>query len=154
WDVLHQHVDHLEDAHARLDAARELARLIADAGPATRESDQALRAEFRAIAQHGDSELAHDDLAVPNDPVFFRAFVEHAARHGLRSLAEADGPTTDGAGVSEAAKAHLSTLAPLSREQHLDFIRLRRFRQSLLVRNGAPHDTAKPPQRLRAMHVS
>ena len=40
----------------------ELARLIAGGGTATHESDQALRAEFRAIAQHSDSELAHDDL--------------------------------------------------------------------------------------------
>ena len=90
WDVLHHHVDHIEDPRARFDAARELARLVADGGTATHESDQALRAEFRAIAQHSDSELAHDDLAVPNEPVFFDTFVAHAARHGLRYLAEAD----------------------------------------------------------------
>ena len=34
----------------------------------------------------------------------------------------------------------LSTLDPVAREQYLDFIRLRRFRQSLLVRGGAPAD--------------
>jgi SAM-dependent methyltransferase len=154
WDVLHHHVDHIGNAHARLEAARELARLIADGGTAAHASDQALRAEFQAIAQHNDSEVAHDDLAVPNDPVFFRTFVEHAARHGLRYLAEADVQTTGDAGISDAAKAHLSALDPLGREQHLDFIRLRRFRQSLLVRSAAPTDTTRQGQRLRAMHVS
>jgi SAM-dependent methyltransferase len=154
WDVLHQHVDHIENAHARLDAARELARLVAGGGAATHESDRALRAEFHAIAQHSDSELAHDDLAVPNDPVFFRTFVAHAARHGLRYLADADVQTTDLKGVSDDAKAQLSTLDPLGREQYLDFFRLRRFRQSLLVRADAPVDRADEVERVRAMHVS
>ena len=81
WDVLHHHVDHIEDAHARLDAARQLARLIADGDTATLESDQAVRAEFRAIAQRSDSELCHDDLAVPNEPVLFHAFAELVRRH-------------------------------------------------------------------------
>ena len=57
WDVLHHHVDRIENPRSRFDAARQLARLVADGGTATHESDQALRAEFRAIAQHSDSEL-------------------------------------------------------------------------------------------------
>jgi len=154
WDVLHHHVDHIDDARARLDAARQLARLIAEGGTATLESDQALRAEFRAIAQRTDSELCHDDLAVPNEPVLFHSFAEHAGRHGLRFLAEAELHTMDVAGISSEAQAFLSTLDPLAREQYLDFIRLRRFRQSLLVRHDAPADTRTSAQRLRSMHVS
>ena len=153
WDMLHYHVDRIENPHARLHAARQLASLLAD-GAATHESDQALRAELRAISQHSDSELAHDDLAVPNDPVFFHTFAEHAARHGLRYLAEAEVQTMGVAGISDAANAHLSTLDAMRREQYLDFIRLRRFRQSLLVRADAPIDAAEPAQRVRAMHVS
>ena len=104
WDVLHHHVDHIENPRSRLDAARQLARLVADGGTATHESDQALRAEFRAIAQHSDSELCHDDLAVPNEPVLFHTFVQHAARHGLRYLAEADVQTMGVTGISDEAK--------------------------------------------------
>ena len=154
WDALHHHVDPIQSARARLDAARELARLIADGGTAGLESDQALRAEFRAIAQHSDSELCHDDLAVPNEPVLFDTFARHAARHGLRYLAEAEVNTMGMAGISTQAQAYLATLDPLAREQYLDFLRLRRFRQSLLVRDGAPSDTTTLAQRLRTMHVS
>jgi SAM-dependent methyltransferase len=151
WDALHHHVDGIEGARARLDAARQLARLIAHGGPATCESDQALRAEFRAIAQHSDSELCHDDLAVPNEPVLFHSFVQHAARHGLRYLAEAEFFTMSAAGVSDDVKAYLSTLDLLAREQYLDFVRLRRFRQSLLVRDDAPADvTTRRRTRRRA----
>jgi SAM-dependent methyltransferase len=154
WDVLHHHVDGIENPRARLAAARDLARLIGDGGTATHEADQSLRAEFRAIAQHSDSELAHDDLAVPNDPVLFDSLVEHAAQHGLRYLADAEPSTISTAGVSGQAQAYLSTFDPLAREQYLDFLRLRRFRQSLLVRADAPPDGEDPAKRLRAMHVS
>lgn len=154
WDVLHHHVDRIESARGRLDAARQLARLIADGGAATFESDQALRAEFSAIAQHSDSELCHDDLAVPNDPVLFHSFAQHAARHGLRYLAEADFCTMSDTGVSANARTYLSSLDPLAREQYLDFVRLRRFRQSLVVRDDAPTATTQQSHRLRTMFVS
>jgi len=154
WDILHHHVDPIDDARARLDAARQLARLIADAGAATLESDQAVRAELRAIAQRSDSELCHDDLAVPNEPVLFHSFVEQAGRHDLRYLAEAEVHTMEFTTASPEAQAFLSTLDPMAREQYLDFVRLRRFRQSLLVRRGAPADPREQSQRVRSMHAS
>jgi SAM-dependent methyltransferase len=154
WDALHHHVDRIEHPRARLEAARRFANLLADGGPATAESDQAVRAEFRAIARRSDSELCHDDLAVPNEPVLFAAFAEHAARHGLRYLAEAELHTSTTAGLSNDVQAQLSTLDPLGREQYLDFVRLRRFRQSLLVRRDAPIDATDAMARVRAMHVS
>jgi SAM-dependent methyltransferase len=119
WDILHHHVDHIESAKARLDAARQLARLIADGGAATLESDQAVRAELRAIAQRSDSELCHDDLAVPNEPVLFHSFAEHAERHDLRYLAEAELPHDGlhgrfqrGAGVPGHARARRARTVP------------------------------------------
>jgi hypothetical protein len=57
-------------------------------------------------------------------------------------------------GVRVDAQAFLSTLNPLAREQYLDFVRLRRYRQSLLVRDEAPTDSTTHAQRLRTMHVS
>ena len=154
WDVLHHHVDHIESPRARLDSARQLARLIAAAGASTQESDKAVRAEFAAIAQRSDSEIYHDDLAVPNEPVFFQTFAEHAARHHLRYLTDAEFQAVTVTGASDEAQAYLSTLDPLAREQYLDFIRLRRFRQALLVRVDAPVDKRTRAERVSAMHVS
>ena len=125
WEVLHAHVDHIEDPRVRLTEARRLARILADGGKVGHDADEAVRAEFRAIAQRSDSALCHDDLAVPNDPFYFRDFVAHAARFGLKYLAEADLHSMSAAGVSADARAFLSGLDPLSREQYLDFVRLR-----------------------------
>jgi SAM-dependent methyltransferase len=154
WDVLHFHVDRIDNARARLDAARQLARIIGAGGKTSFEADEALRAEFRAIAERTDSALYHDDLAVPNDPFYFHEFAAHAAGFGLRYLAEAELHSMSAAGLSPEARAYLSTLDPLSREQYLDFVRLRRFRQSLLCRSDAPTDMTMHPQRVRAMHVA
>lgn len=154
WDVLHFHVDHIPDPRARLAAARELARIIGDGGKVLHEADETLRAEFRSIAQRPDSLLFHDDLAELNTPVYFHEFAAHAARFGLKYLAEAELRTMSAAGISAEARAFLSTLDPLAREQYLDFVRLRRFRQALLHRSDARFDMTTHAQRLGAMHCS
>ena len=154
WEIVHQHVDAIADPHARLAAARSIARLVAEGGSSQHAADDAVRAELRAIAERNDSQLFHDDLAVPNEPVYFRAFAAHAARHGLAYLGEAELHTMSAAGISPAARQFLSTLEPLAREQYLDFVRLRRFRQSLLRRADAPASARAHAGRVATMHVS
>lgn len=154
WDVLHWHVDGIADPRARLVAARKLAALIGAGGKTLHEADDAMRAEFRAIAQSTDSELFHDTLAVPNEPVFFHEFAAHADRFGLSYLSEAELHTMSAVGLSPEARAMLSPLDPQAREQYLDFVRLRRFRQSLLRRKDSPLATTVRAERLNGMHVA
>jgi len=154
WDVLHYATDAIADTRGRIDAARRVARLVAEGAPSIHAGDEALRAAFRAIAQKSDSELCHDDLAVPNDPVFFHAFVAHAARFGLRHLGDVHLHTMSAAGLTPEARAFLGTLDPLAREQYLDFVRLRRFRQSLVIRDDAPLAPALRPERFASMHAA
>jgi len=154
WDVLHHGTDGIADPRERMEAARRLARVVADGARSLYDGDDAVRAAFRAIAQKSDSELCHDDLAVPNDPVWFHAFAAHAARFGLRYLAEADVHTMSAAGIDADVRAYLGTLDAIAREQYLDFVRLRRFRQTLVCRADAPAARALDPERLAGMHAS
>jgi Predicted methyltransferase regulatory domain/PKMT, C-terminal winged helix domain len=128
--------------------------MLAAGGENAYAGDAALRAELRAIAERSDSELFHDDLAVPNDPVYVGDFIAHAGRFGLRYLAEAELHTMSGAGISADARTFLSSQNPADREQYLDFLRLRRFRQSLLVRQDAQRDPASHLSRVMTMHVA
>ena len=154
WDILRAHVEHIVEPRARLAEARRIAQLLGEAGKVWQEADESVRAEFRAIARRSDSVLYHDDLAVPNEPFYFRDFVANAARFGLKYLAESDLHSMSAVGVSADARAFLSTLDPLSREQYLDYVRLRRFRQSLLQRSDASTELMLHPARLEAMHVA
>lgn len=154
FDVLHYHVDALPDAVQRMTEARRLARILGGTSATLHAADEALRAEFRAIAASSDSELCHDTLAVPNDPVYFHEFAAHAARHGLAFLAEAELHTMSAAGLSPEARELLAPMAAAAREQYIDFVRLRRFRQSLLRRQGAAVEPAGRAARILQMHVS
>jgi hypothetical protein len=69
-----------------------------------------------------------------NDPVYFHQFAAHAARHGLAFLAEAHFGAMQGADYPDSTRAALAQLSGdvLAREQYLDFLSCRRFRQTLL----------------------
>ena len=153
WDVLRTHVAGIDEPGAKLRAAREIARLIGE-GTSLHDADDAIRAEFRAIADRSDSALFHDDLATYNDAFQFHEFAAHAARHGLTYVAEAELNTMSAVSITPQARSMLTKLDPIAREQYLDFVRMRRFRQSLLCRAGTPPDMTMHPRRVRGMYAS
>ena len=122
-EILLYHTRALPDPAERIAEAR---RLLA----------QIDHAEARSLLEQGDDILFHDDLAPVNDPVWFHEFAAHAQRHGLQYLGEADAAISAGTGDV------------MEREQHADFLQLRRFRQTLLCRAEAPLDRAIGPARM------
>jgi SAM-dependent methyltransferase len=154
WDILRFHTDHVTDPQARIDAARALATLLAEPATASEGANALLRAEFARLLETPDSSIFHDDLAVPNDPVYVREFIAHAERNGLRFLAEASVSTMSGAGLSQRVRQMLATLDERTREQYVDFARFRRFRQTLLCRADSQASHVFSPQRVSGMHVS
>ncbi len=84
--------------------------------------------------------LLHADLAAVNDPVAFLDFAAHAARNGLRFLAEAQFSSMPYDHLPDSARAPLTAFAgdPLQAQQLLDLLGNRRLRNSLLVRADAP----------------
>jgi SAM-dependent methyltransferase len=154
WEVLRLHIDRVDGAQARLDRARELAAALAEPGMTQNKTDALLRAEFKRVAQVDDSALYHDDLAEPNDPVYFREFAAHAGRHGLKFVSEAQLRLTIPVGVAPSMQRLFPGLDRLEREQYLDFARLRRFRQSLLCRAESTTGFALAPQRLASMRIA
>jgi len=87
--------------------------------------------EIASMLERDDAGLVHDDLALHNHPVYFHEFAAHASRHGLQYLGDAH--------VHEMVdhRGELRSLGRdrLAREQYLDYLKLRRFRQSLLCRS-------------------
>lgn len=154
WDVLHRHVDGIAEPAAKLAAARALAAALAEPGTTQTEADGAVRHEFKRLATQTDSALFHDDLAVPNDPVYVEAFAAHLAQHGLAFAGEAKLSMMTAAGLAPAMQQYIATLDRIPREQYLDFARLRRFRQSLVCRADAPPGGTDAVARVSAMHVA
>jgi hypothetical protein len=143
--MLRWHLRDIDEPQDRIAQARALLSAVMAAG---QEGDDlrrrlAWQAEW-ALAQ-SDASLYHDELAEHHEAVLFTDFVAHAARHGLRFLAEADvfemqaGSLPPGLGDD-----------PIAREQYLDFFKGRMFRQTLLCHvDAAPREPA--PEVVRGM---
>lgn len=128
---------HIRDFTApreRIDQALALVRFLTDAQDTQDEFRIWMKAELNRIVEHEDGHLYHDELADINEPLYFPQFMQRAARHGLQYLGEADYFEMADHIFKEPVRATLQQLARnrILREQYLDFLKCRRFRQTLL----------------------
>ncbi|HEV8501523.1 MAG TPA: class I SAM-dependent methyltransferase [Casimicrobiaceae bacterium] len=133
-DAMHWHTRDSTSAAETLRASRELLTMMGAPGLTQWPADAALRAEFTNRAGQTDSVLYHDDLAQPNDAVYFHEFAAHAERHGLAYIGDSDVRLMSGGGLAPEVRKFVMRFDRIAREQYLDFMRMRRFRQSLLTR--------------------
>jgi methyltransferase-like protein len=114
-----------------------------------------MREQAERMLARSDATLLHDELAEVNDAVYFHEFAAHAARHGLQYLAEADFFEMQiGAASEPAAQALLAVEDPVRREQYLDFLKGRMFRQTLLCRAELAIDRTPHPEVIERLAVS
>jgi SAM-dependent methyltransferase len=153
WDMVKYHTRELHEKSAKVASARALLDAVGRPVAADTTAQQALRAEMRDAGAGTDSSLAHDDLGEPNDPVYFHEFMADASRSGLAFLAEARVSTMMGGGLAPEVRQALAPLERLVREQYLDFVNVRRYRETLLCHEGALSRFVMQPPRAQPMHV-
>ena len=126
-EMLQHHAHRFTDPEQQVEQTRELLAFLGEA-PAV------VRQEAENLAQRPFSALFHDELAPCQAPLYFHEFAARAAAHGLQYLGEADFFEMLDAAASPAATQFLGNLAsdPVEKEQYLDFLKCRRFRQTLL----------------------
>lgn len=145
WEMMQFHVREVEEPSERVSKAREfLAWLGQDTlergayGPAIRhEALQLLNETLPAV-------MYHDDLSAINEPYSVTAFVAEARRHGMDLLAEADFHEFNPTLLGPEAEARFMAMCGEDRvvnDQYLDFLKGRRFRQSLLCRAAVAPST-------------
>jgi SAM-dependent methyltransferase len=144
-DMLRFHTAELDDPAERVAQARALLRFLLDGWPDGHDFAAVMRRQAEGILDRGDASLLHDDLAEVNEPVYFHELVAHAERHGLQYLAEADFFEMQTGVLSEQVAETLRGVEDLvRREQYLDFLKGRMFRQTLLCR--AEHELDRTPR--------
>jgi SAM-dependent methyltransferase len=130
-DMMQYQTRGVTDPELRLKDATALVRFLASAEP----TSPALREELRVVAARDPSVLFHDDLSEVNHPVYFHQFIEHAREHGLEFVAEAQLSAMQEAAYSAEVAETVRLLAQgdrIRKQQYLDFLKCRRFRQTLL----------------------
>ncbi len=149
-DMMRYHTHGIADSDSKVKSARELV----DAMAGTEPPNAALREELRVVQSRSSSVLFHDDLAETNHPVYFHDFVEHARSHDLQFLSEAQFSSMQESALEPAAAETVRALAGgdrIRKQQYLDFVKCRRFRQSLLCRADVPLEDPPDPRRVSTL---
>lgn len=136
WEMMQFHVREVADPSERVRKAREFLEWLGTDtmergayGPAIRHEAMHLLNDTQPAV------LYHDDLSSINEPFSISGFVGQARRHGLEYLAEADYHEFNPALLGAEAQARLAAMCGADRvvnDQYLDFLKGRRFRQTLL----------------------
>ena len=155
-EMLRYHTLGIDDPGERVEQAKALLKFVSVAHDDDDPYGRLLAAECERVSGYPPWYLHHDDLADVNDPVYFHEFVAQAKRFGLAFLAEADFASMTGADLPEAAREKLDELSgdPVLRGQYLDFVKCRRFRQSLLTRAAQSSAPGPVRERVRDLLVS
>nr|WP_255682226.1 class I SAM-dependent methyltransferase [Luteimonas sp. BDR2-5] len=149
WQMLRFHTRDVADPHMKIRQAVALLRFLEHGVLGDGPYAATVRHEVESLIAGTDpAVLFHDDLAQINEPVSITDFAAHAARFGMRFLAEADYSEMAEDVAPDAIAGMLAEMATrdvLLKEQYLDFLKGRRFRQTLLCRAVlAPHLRADP----------
>ena len=156
--MMRRHTAAFADPAAKIQQARALLAMLQLAPDAAGEGYRSLLQSEVGVAVHSsDYLLYHDDLAEVNEAFYFEDFMAEAAAHGLAFLAEANFAEMSLHGLPEPLARTLGALGErdlIAREQYLDYVRCRGFRQTLLCHADAPIDRAVSLERMRPFRVA
>jgi SAM-dependent methyltransferase len=127
-DMIQYHTRDCPDPAERIERARALLRMAADAQLASAPWQPMIQEEVQRMLTGDPGWFFHDDLSEVNDAFHIRDFAARAACHGLQYVGDAEAHLMfDVRNVMDGFEGDL-----IEREQYFDFLCLRRFRQTIL----------------------
>src|SRR5205807_10514456 len=112
---------------------------------------------IKSLFERNPAVLFHDELGDIYYPIHFTDFMKHAAEHGLQYLAEANAFDMETVKFSSEVREQLerySKEARLDREQYMDFLKCRKFRQTLLCHAGIPVSDGPISARVQGLYAA
>jgi len=150
------HTRHVTDSQEKIVQAKALLKFLSDSFAEPDLYRMFLKNELELLLERREEQVFHDDLEVFNEPYYFYRFAEKAAAHGLQFLSEADYFEMQDHIYAPEVKEALRILSSdiIAREQYLDFVKCRRFRQTLLCHQEVKLDRQLKPERMRAFYIA
>ena len=97
---------------------------------------EAIEAELKILNGRRTSYLFHEHLEENNNPMYFHEVVKLAENHGLQYLGETSLPSMYLGNMGKNVQESLGQITDIVRqEQYMDFVRNRRFRQTIFCHN-------------------
>ena len=156
-DAMRFHTRDVRDAHGRVQLARAVLDFLARHAPTDNPAYAAmLRAENEEVQAKADYYVFHEHLEEVNEAFHFHEVIERAGAVGLKYLGEASFRTMLPHDILPAGQQALGMIAPdlVGREQLLDFLRHRTFRQTLLVHDATELQRKVSPLRITSLYVA
>ena len=134
-DIMLYHADNFQNIQTKITQSRALIGFLAE----TLDKENSayatlLKNEVELMKNWEDAYFRHDSLEEVNDPVYFHEFMKRADKEGLQYLGEVSVSSMAANNFSDKVKQTLDQIGNdiVQREQYMDFIRNRMFRQTLL----------------------
>lgn len=130
------HTRNLESANDKVNQSLSLLKFIADNASIDKNYKELLQSELKSLSERGFAGIFHDQLADFYHPVYFHEFVAHASSYNLQYVTEVEYFTLRDSNYPKEILQLFDQLGDdkIAVEQYLDFIKGRRFRQSLICR--------------------
>ncbi|WP_395735939.1 methyltransferase regulatory domain-containing protein [Prosthecobacter sp.] len=155
-EMMRYHTETAPDPDAKVKQARALMKFLAQSHGVDDEYGLLLRAEAERVLNYVPNHFYHDDLADLNQPFYLHEFADLAVQHGLQYLGDADYASMFATRYPGEVRQTLASLGddPIRQDQYLDFIKCRRFRQTLLCRKDVALHSAAPLEVMRELYFS
>src|SRR5579863_6254871 len=156
-EMMQFHTRNVSSPRECLRLARELLEFLVKAHPDEDVHGVLVRQEAKLALERKPEHFYHDELNEHNHRVYFHEFLERARRHGLQFVSEARllNMQTDTLGpeVANTVRAFCGG-DDMAREQYMDFLKLRNFRQSLLCHSEVAIDRTISSERVTGMFAA
>jgi len=153
-DMMMFRVEGLDDLEQRVSEGLDFLRFIVKAKPDNDIYRALLEDALKRMEARRPGVTCHDEMNDAFYPVHFLEFVRHAAQYGLAYLDEAVLPPPQDPSYKQDVRSVLEKASAgdfLKEEQLLDFVRLRAFRETLLVHADSEVHREFSPQAFRRL---
>ena len=156
-DMMFYHTRNLKEPRERVGQARALLDFLVRSVPEEKGAyPMLLKGEMELLRNKGDYYLLHEHLEHVNEPVYFYEFEAQASAERLQFLGEADIGSMLAEDLGSDVQPILNHVAKnvIEREQYLDFLRNRTFRQTLLCHKDLELNRRPDYERVRKLYVA
>ena len=114
-----------------------------------------MKDDIKLVLAQPDAYVYHEYMEADNNPLYLHEFVERVADFGLGYLGDAAPATMFASNFGPTIERQLMQIANdvVGVEQHLDLLRNRGFRQTLLCRKEVPLTRKLEPERLQSLYL-
>ena len=153
--LMRYHTDGVNDPNAKVEKAISLLGMLAKNATEPEVYQRILQFEVLRHQQHDIADIFHDDLGESYKPFYFHEFASILKENGMQFLSEAELHASSQQGVASEYTELLDSLTSSEeREQYLDLLRGRVFRQTLFCRSDIRLDRQPKSEMIERFFLS